>query len=277
MSDELNESQEAAGAQAAATATTPLLSPSVEETPTPDTAAIAAAPSTPNKVSGSPVKASSRPVSAVLNGPAAVVAAVSAPPAISSEYKFVHQRIPPREGKLRFFLPILLLSFQVLFIVLFAVFGSYSTGPLEKTKDSNQYAMFSDLHAITLLGFGFLMTFLKRYGYGSVGFNLLLVAFVIQWALILRGWLECHPQRTGHFKIGLKNLVNADLTAVTVLISFGALLGKATLSQLVSMAIVESVVQIFNEYLNQNVIMVRIFCFVLNYLAVAILRIRNFE
>ena len=141
----------------------------------------------------------------------------------------------------------------MIFIVLFAVFGSYSTGSLD--KKTNHYAMFADLHAITLLGFGFLMTFLKRYGYGSVGFNLLLVAFVIQWTLILRGWVECNPNRDGHFKIGLKNLVNADLTAITILVSFGALLGKATLGQLVSMAIVESVVQVFNEYLNQNVIM----------------------
>jgi len=166
----------------------------------------------------------------------------------------VHHRIPPREGKLRFFLPVLLLTFQVIFIVLFAVFGSYSNGSLD--KKTNHYAMFADLHAITLLGFGFLMTFLKRYGYGSVGFNLLLVAFVIQWALILRGWLECNPDRNGQFKIGLRNLVNADLTAIAILISFGALVGKATLSQLASMAIVESVVQIFNEYLNQNVLMV---------------------
>ena len=47
------------------------------------------------------------------------------------------------------------------------------------------------------------MTFLKRYGYGSVGFNLLLVAFVIQWTLLIRGWIELNVNCDGVFKIGL--------------------------------------------------------------------------
>jgi ammonium transporter Rh len=40
------------------------------------------------------------------------------------------------------------------------------------------------------IGFGFLMTFLKRYGYSAVSFNLLIAAFVIQWAIIIRGLLS---------------------------------------------------------------------------------------
>ena len=67
----------------------------------------------------------------------------------------------------------------------------------------NHLKVFSDLHSITLLGFGFLMTFLKRYGYSSVGFNLLLVAFAVQWALILRGWFEWNYDHNATFKIGL--------------------------------------------------------------------------
>lgn len=42
------------------------------------------------------------------------------------------------------------------------------------------------------VGFGFLMTFLKRYGYSAVGINLLIGAFVIQWAIIIRGLLSDH-------------------------------------------------------------------------------------
>ena len=37
------------------------------------------------------------------------------------------------------------------------------------------------------VGFGFLMTFLRRYGYGSVAFNMLLAAFAIQWSTITSG------------------------------------------------------------------------------------------
>lgn len=50
-------------------------------------------------------------------------------------------------------------------------------------------AVFQDVHVMVFIGFGFLMTFLKRYGFGSVGFNLLIAAFVIQWAILMRGSL----------------------------------------------------------------------------------------
>ena len=48
--------------------------------------------------------------------------------------------------------------------------------------------MFQDVHVMMLIGFGFLMTFLKRHGFGSVGFNFLLTVYVIQWALLVNGW-----------------------------------------------------------------------------------------
>jgi ammonium transporter Rh len=40
------------------------------------------------------------------------------------------------------------------------------------------------------IGFGFLMTFLKRYGYGAIGFNFLIGAYVLQWALLVSGWMD---------------------------------------------------------------------------------------
>lgn len=40
---------------------------------------------------------------------------------------------------------------------------------------------------MVFVGFGFLMTFLRRYGYSGVGFNFLLAAIIIQWAVICQG------------------------------------------------------------------------------------------
>lgn len=37
------------------------------------------------------------------------------------------------------------------------------------------------------IGFGYLMTFLKKYGFSSCAFNLLVAALVIQWAFLARG------------------------------------------------------------------------------------------
>jgi ammonium transporter Rh len=45
------------------------------------------------------------------------------------------------------------------------------------------------------IGFGFLMTFLKRYGFSSLGFNFLVAAFVLQWATLVGGFLEMEHGR----------------------------------------------------------------------------------
>ena len=63
---------------------------------------------------------------------------------------------------------------SVHFMTIFAVF-------------ENIFAVFQDVHVMIFIGFGFLMTFLRRYGYSSVSFNFLVAAFAIQWATIVRG------------------------------------------------------------------------------------------
>ena len=50
--------------------------------------------------------------------------------------------------------------------------------------------MFQDVHVMIFIGFGFLMTFLKRYGFGAVGLNMLVAAFVLQWAMLLGGGMH---------------------------------------------------------------------------------------
>lgn len=52
------------------------------------------------------------------------------------------------------------------------------------------------------VGFGFLMTFLKRYSFGGVGFSFLLAAFGLQWALLMQGWFAHFVD--GKIKIGVE-------------------------------------------------------------------------
>ena len=47
--------------------------------------------------------------------------------------------------------------------------------------------VFQDVHVMIFVGFGFLMTFLRRYGFGSIAFNMLLASFAIQWSTLTSG------------------------------------------------------------------------------------------
>ena len=42
------------------------------------------------------------------------------------------------------------------------------------------YAMFQDVHVMIFVGFGFLMTFLHKYTFSSVGLNFFIAALAIQ-------------------------------------------------------------------------------------------------
>lgn len=105
------------------------------------------------------------------------------------------------------------------------------------------------------VGFGFLMTFLKKYGFSSVGLNLLIAAFGLQWGTLMQGWL--HNYKDGQIKVNILTLINADFSAAAVLISFGAVLGKTSPVQLLIMTLLEITIFAFNEHLVTGILMAK--------------------
>uniref|UniRef100_A0A674EQ76 Ammonium transporter Rh type A n=1 Tax=Salmo trutta TaxID=8032 RepID=A0A674EQ76_SALTR len=124
----------------------------------------------------------------------------------------------------------------------------------QKAKQHNEWniykpliaLVFQDVHVMIFIGFGFLMTFLKRYGFSSVGLNLLLAAFALQWGLIMQGLWHLED---GKIKVSIFKMINADFSTATVLISFGAVLGKTSPVQLLIMTILEITIFGINEHL----------------------------
>ncbi len=51
------------------------------------------------------------------------------------------------------------------------------------------YPEFQDVHVMILIGFGFLMTFLRKYGFSAVGINFLVSALAAQWYLLVSGFV----------------------------------------------------------------------------------------
>jgi len=85
------------------------------------------------------------------------------------------------------------------------------------------------------------MTFLEKYGLGAVGFTMLLTALNMECNLIIENLLS------GSFTISMESIINAEFSAATLLISFGALIGRATPLQMVVLSTAESVFYAINK------------------------------
>jgi ammonium transporter Rh len=152
----------------------------------------------------------------------------------------------------------ILLIVQVALIVAFFFCTRYdpelsaTINPANTTALDHYYPLFQDVHVMVFIGFGFLMTFLKRYGFGAIGFNLLIAALNVQWSILCSGFFS-HGGEGHYIDISITRLLSADLATATLLISFGALLGKTTPLQLVIMGLIETALFTANEHLGLSV------------------------
>ncbi|XP_062847780.1 ammonium transporter Rh type B [Trichomycterus rosablanca] len=157
-------------------------------------------------------------------------------------------------------LPLVCIVLEVILIILFGVLVEYDdhTDPRKWHKNQTsvnnaendfyfRYPSFQDVHVMIFIGFGFLMTFLQRYGFSSVGFNFLIAAFSLQWATLMQGFF--HGLHHGKIHVGVESMINADFCTGSVLISFGAVLGKTSPFQMLVMAIFEVTLFAVNEFI----------------------------
>ena len=54
------------------------------------------------------------------------------------------------------------------------------------------YLVIIDIHVMLFAGFGFLMTFLQRYGYSAISFTIIITAIVTEFAILLIGFTRLH-------------------------------------------------------------------------------------
>ncbi|XP_062818880.1 blood group Rh(CE) polypeptide isoform X2 [Anolis carolinensis] len=148
---------------------------------------------------------------------------------------------------LRFRLPACILFLEAAFLLIFYFFFTYDRQYQHLQRDPALYAAFQDVNVLVILGFSFLLAFLKRFGFSSTGFSLCLAALGVQWAMIVNGFLfhfSC-----GAVEISLQSILEALMTVTMMLISVGAVLGKANLMQLIWMAVVELTVFGLNRWI----------------------------
>jgi len=140
--------------------------------------------------------------------------------------------------------------YQVFILVIYAIWAGYSPDS-EVATEIAIYPYFRDVNIMIFFGFGFLMTFLRRYGYSAISYSFLIAALVSQFSVILEFMFEEYannPTFDSRLGVGVLQLLNGLFCSGAVLISFGAILGKTTPSQLVLIAFLEPVFYWLNNY-----------------------------
>ncbi|KAM6108481.1 blood group Rh(CE) polypeptide [Pterocles gutturalis] len=146
--------------------------------------------------------------------------------------------------------PWLILFLEAVFLGLF--YFLFSDGGASRSSIS--YAAFQDVNHMVIFGFGFFLTFLRRYGFSSTGFNLLIIVLGVQCSLLTEGLLVFLLQRAR--EDGLKRLTKATLSMTAVVISTGAVLGKTNPVQLILMTVVETLVFQMSRFVNSTFLQV---------------------
>jgi ammonium transporter Rh len=91
---------------------------------------------------------------------------------------------------------------------------------------------FLDIMAMLLLGFGYLMTFLKNYSLGTDGFTMMLSILCMEANLLIKLLLCLLKGKEGNntawpMPISMATPINADFSTATLMITFGALIDVA--------------------------------------------------
>uniref|UniRef100_A0A8C7SMG9 Ammonium transporter AmtB-like domain-containing protein n=1 Tax=Oncorhynchus mykiss TaxID=8022 RepID=A0A8C7SMG9_ONCMY len=120
--------------------------------------------------------------------------------------------------------------------VLFLALQNNETKPVDNAL-YRYYPFFAGIQVMILIGLRCLLVFFCLYGFSGTVFNLLTATFAIQWAILVQGYFQF--SHDGNIHQGVINLINVEFACAVVLISFGAVLGKTSLVQLLVKALLE--------------------------------------
>lgn len=134
-----------------------------------------------------------------------------------------------------------------LFFLGFSSWASAESAPvLSEARVVAQYNYIIHILAMLLIGFGFLMVFVRRYGFGAVTGTYLVVAVGLPLYILLRANGIFGHQLSPHT---LDALLFAELSVATALIAMGAVLGRLRVFQYALLALLVVPLYLLNEWL----------------------------
>ncbi|NXR91237.1 RHL protein, partial [Hypocryptadius cinnamomeus] len=153
--------------------------------------------------------------------------------------------MPPRYLSFRCSVPWLILLLQALLLIRsFFHFPDVS----DTYSSSSSYPEFQDVTHMVIFGFGFFLMVLRRYGFSSTGFNFLLFVLGVQCSVLAEDLLVFLTGEQN--QVDMESLVKAVVSMTAVVISTGAVLGKANPVQLIVMTLVELIFFYMSRWIN---------------------------
>lgn len=123
--------------------------------------------------------------------------------------------------------------------------GEVTAAMIEDFRELTKYGKAIHVMAMLMVGFGFLMVFVKRYGYGAVTATYIAVSVVIPYYMFLK--------TQGIFgepaELKMDRFILAEFCAASILIATGAFLGRLKMSQYIIMAMMFVPSYMLNEWI----------------------------
>ena len=115
----------------------------------------------------------------------------------------------------------------------------------------NTYTFLIHIIVMIFFGFGFLAAWLKKYAYSSIGYSFMIAAFAFQYTFFFNGlWYSIYHDDWDPVSLSIMAFVQAAYGAATILVTFGAVLGKVSPLELLLLAIFEGFLYCLNFYIN---------------------------
>jgi len=117
------------------------------------------------------------------------------------------------------------------------------------TTAENEFMYEKSIHILVMLliGFGFLMVFVRKYGYSSITATYLIVALSIPLYMLIRPYLWGSASNLTIANISM--LLFAEFAAASLLIAIGGILGRVNTSQYLLVGMLFTPVYALNEWL----------------------------
>lgn len=142
-----------------------------------------------------------------------------------------------------------LLLFISLFIPLLFVFVKYDDNSFEQINQYYQWLI--HVNIMVFVGFGFLMSFLRRYSFGAVCFNMLASVLMFVESILMIGATQqvFWNEKRNFISLGIPLLIDSAFCAASGMIAFGAVIGKVTPSQIIWIVFAQTPLYAVNQHL----------------------------